>query len=581
MSLKSTSPEIARNAASEKAFRSEAVWPGTVGPRVRGLLFMVVVLAVALPFTWPWQRPPLAQYLSQWAAFSLWALTLLVIPVTTGTTTFRSRRPGRLPLVRWFAMLVMISGVAVVVHRPPATVWLAPLATLGLATALVSAVSALDRAHRVLLLRALVLGVLLAAVVNGMLVAVQLLRAGTDVRAAGWLAQPNHLATLVLWAGVAVVYLGNAWQCSRIGVTAALVPLAAVLLATQSRTGLVAACWLLAAGLWLSGRTSRHRVVALGLAITLAIAPLATVAALAALGVGWPESFSQRLTLWSNAGALIADAPWLGHGLGGFNRAWTLHPFDNRAPDVFDHAHNLPLHWAVEFGLPLSALLLGGLAWLLWHHRAAVESAEGRAAAALVFVVLLHSLTEHPLWFSYFLLPTAVLAALAAGFSADGRAGPSTAGRAGFGPGSQRSRWALALVGLTLLVGAGLALRDYLAVARLNEAPLATEDDRAARRAEAERVRGSVFFGHLGDYAAIMLAPGEASTSWFTRPLHHVIDERLLAAYAQALVREGDLTQARFIVERAHEFPAHPAWQTLPTASLLGGVRAASRPTPR
>lgn len=559
--------------------------PRAAGPRVRGLLFLVVALAVTLPFTWPWQRPPLAQYMSQWVAFCLWALTLLVLTVASGTVTAASRSPSRSPLVRWFAMLALTAGLAVVWHRPPATVWLAPLATLGLATALVAVVSALDRAHRLLLLRALLLGVLVAAAVNGALVAVQVLRAGTDVRAAGWLAQPNHLATLVLWAGVAAVYLGNAWRCSRMGVMAALVPLIAVLVATQSRTGLVAACWLLAARLWFSGCTFRHRILArslaFGLAVALTIAPLATVATLAATDIGLPESFSQRLTLWSNAALLIADAPGLGHGFGGFNRAWTLRPFAERAPDVFDHAHNLPLQWAVEFGLPLSALLLGGLAWLFWRHLAAVESVEGRAAVGLLFIVLLHSLTEHPLWFSYFLLPTAVLAALAAGFAEDGRARPSAAGRAGLG---RRSRWALAVVATMMLAGAVLALRDYLAVARLNEAPLVTEDDRAARRAEAERVRGSVFFGHLGDYAAIMLAPGEAPTSWFTRPLHHVIDERLLAAYAQALVREGDLPRGRFIVERAREFPAHPAWQALPTEAILGGRGAASypaRPTPR
>jgi O-antigen ligase len=585
LNLKSTSREIACDASSDKALRSKVV---TLAQAVRSapgrpiVLFLLVVLSVALPLTWPWQRPPLAQYLSQWAAFGLWALTLLAIAVARGTRAVAPRSPGRSSLIRWFVMLVATAAITLLWHRPPPTAWLAPLATLGLATALVAGVSALDRTDRTQLLRALLLGVILAAVVNGAVVAVRVLRAGTDVRAAGLLAQPNQLATLVLWAGVAVVYLGDVWRCSRRGVVVALVLLIAVLVATQSRTGLIAACWLLAAGLWLSGRRSRHRLVTLGLAIALALAPLATVVTLAAIGVGLPESFSQRLMLWSNAGVLIADAPWLGHGFGAFNRAWTLRPFAERAPDVFDHAHNLPLHWAVEFGLPLSVVLLVGLAALFWRHRAAVATAEGRAAAALVLVVLLHSLTEHPLWFSYFLLPTAALAALAAGFSDDVGAAPTAAPTAVSGANAaRRLPWALALVAAIMLGGAAVALRDYLAVARLNEAPLATEEDRAARRAEAERVRGSVFFGHLGDYAAIMLSPGEAPLAWFDRPLHHVIDERLLAAYARALAREGNLAQARFIVERAREFPAHPAWQTLPSLSVSGGVRTASQPAVR
>ncbi|MFN3630524.1 MAG: Wzy polymerase domain-containing protein, partial [Casimicrobiaceae bacterium] len=279
-------------------------------------------------------------------------------------------------------------------------------------------------------------------------------------------------------------------------------------------------------------------------------------------------------------GALVADAPWLGHGFGAFNRAWSFHPFAERAPDVFDHAHNLPLHWAVELGLPLTVALVAGLAGLFWRSRRALANAQGRSTAAYLFVVGLHSLTEHPLWFSYFLLPTAVLVALWVRSVGDGPAEPTAvAGDSGVGRGM---RGVLALVAVIVLVGVVAALRDYFAVARLNEAPLITEADRAARRIEAEHVRKSVWFGHLGDYAAIMLAPETAPSAWFERPLHHVIDERLLAAYAQALIREGELARARFVVERAGEFPAHPAWQTLPKeADFRNGMRSASQPALR
>ncbi|MFN3628653.1 MAG: O-antigen ligase family protein, partial [Casimicrobiaceae bacterium] len=323
---------------------SRAVLPNEAGRRFNRLLFLLIVLAVALPLTWPWQRPPLAQFLNQAAALGLWALALLVLAARGSFEPAGLGCRGRSSAALWFAALVSAVGLSVLLHRPPTTVWLAPLATLVLATALAAAVSALDPTARAALLRALSLGVILAALANGAVACLELSRSGAEVRAAGLLAQPNHLATLVLWAGVAAFHLGSVWSRIRLVLTVFVVLLFALLLATQSRTGLIAACWLSAAGLCLSGRSSGRRWAAIVLALT----PFGAVFALAALGVGWPESFSQRLTLWANAGALVADAPWLGHGFGAFNRAWSFHPFAERAPDVFDHAHNPPLHWAVE-----------------------------------------------------------------------------------------------------------------------------------------------------------------------------------------------------------------------------------------
>ena len=79
---------------------------------------------------------------------------------------------------------------------------------------------------------------------------------------------------------------------------------------------------------------------------------------------------SSRFGIWANTLALIAAHPWVGVGFGEFNFAWTLTPFPGRPVAFFDHTHNLPLHLAVELGLPLAALVLALLLWALWRRLA-------------------------------------------------------------------------------------------------------------------------------------------------------------------------------------------------------------------
>ncbi|WP_258305060.1 O-antigen ligase family protein, partial [Escherichia coli] len=65
-----------------------------------------------------------------------------------------------------------------------------------------------------------------------------------------------------------------------------------------------------------------------------------------------------RATLWSNVLELIAQRPWAGWGWGELDYAHYIHPFaGERFCVLLDNAHNLPLHLAVELGLPAALLL--------------------------------------------------------------------------------------------------------------------------------------------------------------------------------------------------------------------------------
>ena len=103
-----------------------------------------------------------------------------------------------------------------------------------------------------------------------------------------------------------------------------------------------------------------------------------------------------------------------------------------------------------------------------------------------------------------------------------------------------------------------------------------TEADALTRAIE--RARGSRLFGHFGDYAAIMLAGDAAAPVLFSRPIRHLIDERLLSAYARMLARTGDRQRAEFVVARAREYPPDAAFANLPPVNSVAPERAGFPP---
>jgi hypothetical protein len=113
---------------------------------------------------------------------------------------------------------------------------------------------------------------------------------------------------------------------------------------------------------------------------------------------------SSRLTLWSNVLHLIAQKPLTGWGWGELDYAHfiTLYP-GPRFCDILDNAHNLPLHIAVELGLPAALTVCLSLIGLIWWGKPLLESNSNRRIAWGVLAVIgLHSLLEYPLWYGPF-----------------------------------------------------------------------------------------------------------------------------------------------------------------------------------
>lgn len=212
-----------------------------------------------------------------------------------------------------------------------------------------------------------------------------------------WLVRQRGAAGPRQWvplAGAALLAIGNA--------------------ASSSRTGLVEILVLCALfGAW--GAWRRPPVLHLLLTVVLAYS-VATLALPWLLGFdpaahgmlarlrGGELACASRKVLWSNVLDLIALKPWLGWGWGELDYAHyaTLYA-GPRFCEILDNAHNLPLHLAVELGIPVAMLVCGLGAWWVIRRRPWRETDAARQLAwSVMAVILLHSLLEYPLWYGPF-----------------------------------------------------------------------------------------------------------------------------------------------------------------------------------
>jgi hypothetical protein len=287
------------------------------------------------------------------------------------------------------------------------------------------------------------------------------------------LRQPNQYATLC-WIGGAVIVFGTL-QLSRRVAIGLLVVLAAGSAASVSRTGMLQGLMLTALAAWWPGSRRRERLLACAAAALAYFAatvmlPVLLDAATGAMPartlwgrLGGGNPCSSRTVLWSNVLHLVAQRPLVGWGWGELDYAhfMTLYPGD-RFCDILDNAHNLPLHLAVELGVPAAVLVcIGALAWIVRQRPWRDEEPLRQLAWAIVALILLHSLLEYPLWYGPFQIAFgACLGWLAA-----------PAGASGAEAQPVRSRAPALVAAAVLLAATGYAAWDYTRVTQIYVAP--------------------------------------------------------------------------------------------------------------
>ena len=129
-----------------------------------------------------------------------------------------------------------------------------------------------------------------------------------------------------------------------------------------------------------------------------------------------------RLGLWREALQIWLAHPFVGAGFGQF--AWqyfmgasefaiaqapnVLQP-SPLAGEMYNHSHNLLMQIAAEFGAVGLALLLAGAGYCLASCVRQPASLAGWWVAAVLAVLMIHSLLEYPLWYAPFLGIAAIL----------------------------------------------------------------------------------------------------------------------------------------------------------------------------
>ncbi len=576
MSLQPVCPDVVSIAAPASNLPVSGDRPPLTAPAtLAALLAFVPSLLLAYSVS------PSATFLNQACALVAWPVFAWCVAAAAGAD---ARGPAGWPWDRgaWAALaacavLLFSVALAMAMHRLPASL---ALSAAGLLVAAAWTLAAGCRATQTGALQRAMVGCCLALTVVGVLssavAVVQVFApdgadgvwvAATSIagRAAGNLRQPNHLSSVMLWSLVAVVWLGQAGRLRLQWVWPLAMLFVLTVVLSVSRTGAVGVVIL---ALWgLLDRRLTRSVRALLLTL-----PLAYWLGLQALSV-WAQAgdgaqafegavrfstqgdvSSSRFAIWANTLALVREHPWLGVGFGEFNRVWTLTPFPGRPTAFFDHTHNLPLQFAVEIGVPLALAVVAMLVFALWRaHRASSAAANPddasalRAAFMMVLLVGLHSLLEYPLWYAYFLLPTAYALGLCLGRApaagADGEAARAAA-RASV------PRWLS--VGAVLLALAGAySVVDYGKVVVI----FSPGPDAAPLEERIAIGKRSLFFAHHAHYAAATTSPrpGQDLPS-FEVASHFLLDMRLMVAWARAQAEAGDLQRARYLADRVREF---------------------------
>lgn len=241
-------------------------------------------------------------------------------------------------------------------------------------------------------------------------------------RVFGNLAQPNHLASLLVTALAALVYLDGQRLLRGALLYCTALLLAFMVAASESRTGALSIT-VLTMGVALSRGPSRASLRWLIPALVLfwlsyaLWQPISSWIGASATRTGVGLNSAGRFELWLQMAAAVAEKPWGGWGwmnVGAAQQAVAPHI---GGVENMHHAHNLFLDLVVWFGIPLGGLLtLAALGWgwqvLCAVLRAPASPAQATAVycALLLLPIAIHSMLEYPLAYLYFFLVFAFFA---------------------------------------------------------------------------------------------------------------------------------------------------------------------------
>jgi len=524
---------------------------------------------IALPFLFPWVAGP---SVNVWQLLCAWACLAFLLLLSDAGAMGPSRR-----VLCWLALC---AGCIALFRGDAWGYWLpacAAVAVVAAATLVGARMSSAARGAAVL-----AWGVLAAGLVSAVLGLLQYYGLAEWLvpwttspavgQAYGNLRQRNQFATLISMAWVAALWLYAMHPSvrARRGMMAAALLLLVAAAASTSRTGLLQLLAIVGVASFIAWRERRGwraeetgaRLRLPSPLLLLATIPLYFTIAwalpqLVGGGSGGVESMLQRLhtgapddhsrlILWHNVLTLIAGRPWTGWGWGELSFAHYSTRYDGaRFVEILDNAHNLPLHLAVELGIPAAVLICGGFLWMVLAARPWRERDPTRLMAwGMLGAIVLHSLLEYPLWYGPFQLVFGVCLGM-------------------LWPAERRLAIRPALPSIAagvLLLIVGCASWDYVRVSQIylprDERLPAYEEDTLAK------VRGTWLFARQAEFAELTLttvtpANAVAMHALAQRVVHFSPEPRVIVKLIESAELLGFEDEARAQAERFRDaFPS-------------------------
>ena len=232
------------------------------------------------------------------------------------------------------------------------------------------------------------------------------------------LAQPNQLATLLIW-GVLAFSWGWTRQIVRAPVAVAgIIFLLFGLALTESRTGALSlALLVLCVWLWLRVWPSKWVAVVASLLWGLYMAMVVFLDPLnQALLLDYSSSIvsrtksETRLEIWAMFLKAVWQHPWTGYGwnqtlVAQVITAPPLAAAHRMQGMLFSYAHSLFLDLILWVGIPLGLTVCSAITYWLWRTAQAIKSSQDLLLLMVVLGVSVHAMLELPLYCAYFLLP--------------------------------------------------------------------------------------------------------------------------------------------------------------------------------
>ena len=255
-----------------------------------------------------------------------------------------------------------------------------------------------------------------------------------------------------------------------------------------------------------------------------------------------------RWQLWKNSFEMSLLNPIMGCGFNQFNFCFIHAPLDPRAPAAFDHAHNIILQWAVEYGWPLTIILT--LMASFWLFKIFKNRQDQYINYSIGFfgIIGIHSMLEHPLWYAAFLMPTAFLTGFCSGRFYPNEKTPSSSD-ASFGKFKSMRVFLLT----SILTCSIYSIYIHTKIAKNYDPSHAMT---AAQRHE--NTKASWIFSPQIAYAQAMYVSNGAQLNempqileFFKLASHAHMDEKFLIRYAQVAALAGDFDLARHLAWRS------------------------------